>query len=54
MGIIIGKEGKTIRSLRNLAKAKAIRDNVRIQILLEESSMNYTNEDLSELDNKDD
>lgn len=38
MGIIIGKNGKTIRSLRNLAKAKAIKDNVRIQIMLEESS----------------
>jgi len=37
MGIVIGKEGKTIKSLRNLAKAKAIRDNVRIQVLLDES-----------------
>jgi predicted RNA-binding protein YlqC (UPF0109 family) len=37
MGVVIGKSGKTIRSLRNLAKAKAIKDNVRIQIVLEES-----------------
>ncbi len=37
MGVVIGKEGKNIRSLRNLAKAKAIKDNVRIQIILEES-----------------
>jgi len=37
MGIVIGKEGKTIKSLRNLAKAKAIRDNIRIQVLLDES-----------------
>lgn len=38
MGVVIGRSGKTIRSLRNLAKAKAIKDNVRIQIMLEESS----------------
>lgn len=38
MGVIIGKEGKTIKSLRNLAKAKAIKDDVRIQIVLEEST----------------
>jgi predicted RNA-binding protein YlqC (UPF0109 family) len=37
MGVVIGRSGKTIRSLRNLAKAKAIKDNVRIQIMLEES-----------------
>jgi uncharacterized protein len=36
MGIIIGKEGKTIKSIRNLVKAKAIKDNVRIRIDLEE------------------
>jgi len=36
MGIIIGKEGKTIKSVRNLAKAKAIKDDVRIRIDLEE------------------
>jgi len=39
MGVVIGKEGKTIKSLRNLAKAKAIKDNVRIQIVLEETSL---------------
>jgi len=37
MGVIIGKEGKTIRSFRNLAKAKAIKDNVRIQVVLEDN-----------------
>jgi predicted RNA-binding protein YlqC (UPF0109 family) len=37
MGIVIGRSGKTIRSLRNLAKAKAIKDNIRIQLMLEES-----------------
>jgi len=36
MGVVIGKDGKTIRALRNLAKAKAIKDNVRIQVVLEE------------------
>ena len=44
MGVVIGKSGKTIRSLRNLAKAKAIKDNVRIQIMLEESS-EYSKDD---------
>ncbi|MBW6441759.1 KH domain-containing protein [Patescibacteria group bacterium] len=48
MGVVIGREGKTIKSLRNLAKAKAIKDNVRIQIMLEESSdfNQKTDEDL--------
>lgn len=36
MGLIIGKLGKTIKAIRNLAKAKAIKDNVRIQINIEE------------------
>lgn len=38
MGIVIGKEGKNIKSLRNVAKAKAIKDNVRIQIVIEDTS----------------
>ena len=37
MGIIIGKEGNTIRSIRNLAKAKAIFDNVHIKIEIDEA-----------------
>jgi len=41
MGVVIGKEGKTIKALRNLAKAKAIKDDIRIQIVLEESTQNY-------------
>ncbi|RJR27390.1 KH domain-containing protein [candidate division WWE3 bacterium] len=36
MGIVIGKDGNTINSIRNLAKAKAIKDNVRIGIQLNE------------------
>lgn len=36
MGIVIGKEGKNIRSIRSLAKAKAIKDDIRINIELEE------------------
>ncbi len=58
MGVVIGREGKTIRSLRNLAKAKAIKDNVRIQIVLEESSQKFEDGDSSdlelELENEDD
>jgi len=36
MGLIIGKEGKTIKALRNIAKAKAIKDDVRVQVSIEE------------------
>lgn len=39
MGIIIGKEGRNIRSIRNVAKAKAIKDNVRISIVLEDEKL---------------
>jgi len=38
MGIVIGKEGKNIKSIRNLAKSKAIKDDVRINIELLEAS----------------
>lgn len=34
MGMVIGKEGKNIRGIRSLAKAKAIKDNVRVNIEL--------------------
>lgn len=34
MGIVIGKEGRTIKSLREMAKCKAIRDNIRIRVVL--------------------
>lgn len=37
MGLVIGKQGKTIRSIRDLTKAKAINDNVRIRVELSES-----------------
>jgi len=38
MGIIIGKGGRNIKSLRNLAKSKAIKDNIRIYLHLQESN----------------
>ncbi len=38
MGMIIGKEGRTIKSLRNLARAKAIKDGIRINIELNEAT----------------
>ncbi|OGC45657.1 hypothetical protein A2V49_03050 [candidate division WWE3 bacterium RBG_19FT_COMBO_34_6] len=34
MGVIIGKEGRTIKSIRSLIKAKAIKDGVRVRIEL--------------------
>ena len=37
MGMVIGKEGRNIRSIRSLAKAKAIKDNVRVNIELIEA-----------------
>ena len=38
MGIVIGKEGRNIKSIRNMAKAKAIKDNVRISVVLQEEN----------------
>jgi uncharacterized protein len=37
MGKIIGKEGKVIRSIRNIMKIKAMKHDVRINISLAES-----------------
>ncbi|MBI2031008.1 MAG: KH domain-containing protein [Candidatus Levybacteria bacterium] len=38
MGKIIGKNGKIIRAIRNIVKIPAIKQNKKINILLEESS----------------
>lgn len=38
MGKVIGKEGKVIRSIRNIMKIKAIKENKRINITLAETS----------------
>lgn len=38
MGKVIGKEGKVIRSIRNVMKIPAIKQNKRINISLEEIS----------------
>ena len=37
MGKVIGKEGKVIRSIRNVMKIPAIKQNVRINISLSEA-----------------
>lgn len=37
MGKVIGKEGKVIRSIRNIMKIKAMKENVRINISLVEN-----------------
>ena len=44
MGILIGKEGRTIRSIRNMAIAKAIKDNIKIQINIEDSESKEEND----------
>lgn len=42
MGIIIGKEGRTIKSIRTLAKVKAVKDGVRVNITLNEPEITNT------------
>lgn len=37
MGILIGKEGRTIRAIRLLARARAIKEQVSIRVELEEA-----------------
>ena len=37
MGKVIGKEGKVIRSIRNIMKIKAMKENIRINISLAET-----------------
>lgn len=37
MGLLIGKEGRTIRAIRTLAKARAIIEKVRVNIQLSEA-----------------
>ena len=37
MGLVIGKNGRTIRSIRSLIKSKAIKDGVRIRVELIET-----------------
>lgn len=39
MGLVIGKGGRTIRSIRSLVKAKAIKDGVRVRIELVEKDV---------------
>jgi len=36
MGKVIGKEGKVIRSIRNIMKVKAMKHNIRINVTLAE------------------
>lgn len=38
MGILIGKDGKTIRAIRSLARARAIVDQIKVAVKLEESA----------------
>ena len=38
MGIVIGKGGRTIKSIREMAIAKAIKEQIRINVVLEEDN----------------
>lgn len=40
IGKIIGKQGKIIRALRTLVKTRAIIDNKKVQLQIEESTVN--------------
>lgn len=40
MGKVIGKEGKVIRSIRNIMKVKAMKSDIRIKISLAEQEQN--------------
>lgn len=42
MGIIIGKEGKTIRAIRKLLTVRAIAENVRVSLELIDSAVEPT------------
>lgn len=37
MGSVIGKEGRTIRAIRNVVKAKAILEGVRVNVEIKEA-----------------
>jgi predicted RNA-binding protein YlqC (UPF0109 family) len=37
MGTVIGKEGHTIKSVRDLVRAKAIKDDVSVRVIVEEA-----------------
>jgi predicted RNA-binding protein YlqC (UPF0109 family) len=41
MGLVIGKDGRTIRSVRSLVKAKAIKDGVRVKVVLLEKDSDH-------------
>lgn len=42
IGVVIGKAGKTINSIRNLVRAKAIKDNVMVRVVLEDNGTRPT------------
>ena len=37
MGTVIGREGHTVKSIRDLVRAKAIKDNVRVRVVVEDA-----------------
>lgn len=51
MGLIIGKNGQTIRSIRKLLTVRAIAENVRVNLQLNEPQEDKKNKDKSEESN---
>jgi len=50
MGLAIGKSGRTIRSIRSLVKAKAIKDGVRVKVdLIDKNPPNEVPQEPSEV-----
>jgi uncharacterized protein len=45
MGITIGREGRTIKSIREMVKTKAIKDNVRVDLKLHDDTRNDNQND---------
>ncbi|KKT45527.1 MAG: hypothetical protein UW36_C0004G0029 [candidate division WWE3 bacterium GW2011_GWA2_44_16] len=39
MGLLIGKEGRTINSIRTLAKARAVKENIWVDVNVKETQV---------------
>ncbi len=44
MGFVIGKGGRTIRSIRSLVKSKAIKEGIGVRVELKDNDLNEEND----------